>query len=198
MPNIARKGRMGINLNKMLKVFPKDYSYYPRTWILPGEMSEFRKEFDGQGNSLGNKVYIIKPDAGCQGKGIFLTRTLDNVPQNESVVAQLYITKPMLLDGFKFDLRLYCLVTSVKPLRMYLFHDGLVRMCTEEYVKPTAKNINQVCMHLTNYAVNKNNDDFVQPSADSSENNEGKFDVEYNLILMLLNSLTFFDRFVLF
>jgi len=31
-------------------------------------------------------------------------------------------------------------------------------------------------MHLTNYAVNKNNDGFVQPSADSSDNNEGQED----------------------
>ena len=38
MPNIARKGRMGQNLNKMLKVFPKDYAYYPRTWVLPSEL----------------------------------------------------------------------------------------------------------------------------------------------------------------
>ena len=75
----------------------------------------------------------------------------------------------MLLDGFKFDLRLYCFVASVKPLRIYLFHDGLVRMCTEEYVKPTKQNIHMVCMHLTNYAVNKHNENFQQPSAKSSE-----------------------------
>jgi Tubulin-tyrosine ligase family len=91
------------------------------------------------------------------------------VPQTENVVAQLYIKKPLLLDGFKFDLRLYCLVSSVKPLRMYLFQDGLVRMCTEEYVKPTKANIQNVCMHLTNYAVNKHNANFQQPSAKSSD-----------------------------
>jgi len=169
MPNIARKNRMGQNLNKMQKIFPKEYSFYPRTWVLPAEMGEFRQNFDAQGNSLAGKVFIIKPDAGCQGRGIFLTRTFDMVPQQESVVAQTYIKKPLLLDGFKFDLRIYVLVTCIKPLRMYLFHDGLVRMCTEEYVKPTKQNISQTCMHLTNYAVNKHNSNFVQPSAKSSE-----------------------------
>lgn len=172
MPNIARKNRMGQNLNKMLKLYPKEYAFYPRTWILPGELADFRSQFDNNGNSIGNKIYIIKPDAGCQGRGIFLTRTFDNVPTQESVVAQMYIKKPLLIDGYKFDLRLYCLVASVKPLRMYLFQDGLVRMCTEEYVKPTKQNINNVCMHLTNYAVNKHNENFQQPSAKSSEESQ--------------------------
>jgi hypothetical protein len=60
MPNIARKNRMGQNLNKMLKLFPKEYSFYPKTWILPSEMGEFRQQFDAAGNSIGNKIYIIK------------------------------------------------------------------------------------------------------------------------------------------
>ena len=172
MPNIARKNRMGQNLNRMLKMFPREYSFYPRTWVLPGELSDFRSQFDEKGNSIGNKIYIIKPDTGCQGRGIFLTRTFDQVPQHENVVAQLYIKKPLLLDGFKFDLRIYCLVSSVKPLRMYLFQDGLVRMCTEAYVKPTKQNISNVCMHLTNYAVNKHNSNFQQPTAKQSNDSE--------------------------
>jgi len=121
MPNIARKNRMGQNLNRMIKLFPKEYNYYPRTWVLPQELTDFRAQFDNFGNTLGNKIYIIKPDAGCQGRGIFLTRTFDNVPQSESVVAQLYIARPLLLDGFKFDLRVYVFVSSVKPLRFSPF-----------------------------------------------------------------------------
>ena len=175
MPNIARKNRMGQNLNRMQKIFPKEYSFYPRTWVLPGEMADFRTQFDNYGNALNNKIFIIKPDAGCQGRGIFLTRTLDNVPVNENVVAQVYIKKPLLLDGYKFDLRIYCIVTSIKPLRMYLFQDGLVRMCTEEYVKPTKENLGMACMHLTNYAVNKHNENFQQPSGESADENQDGF-----------------------
>ena len=164
MSNIARKQRMGQNLNRMQRSYPKEYSFFPRTWILPAEMSDFRQQFDSQGVALGNKIFIIKPDAGCQGKGIFLTKTLDNIPTNEALVAQTYIKKPLLIDGFKFDLRVYCLVTSVKPMRIYLFHDGLVRLCTEEYVKPTKQNLSHVTMHLTNYSLNKNSDNFNQPT----------------------------------
>ena len=172
MPNIARKNRLGQNLNRMQKTFPREYGFYPRTWVLPTEMSDFRNQFDHHGNSLSGRVFIIKPDAGCQGRGIFLTRTIDNVPTNENVVAQVYIKRPFLIDGFKFDLRIYVLVTSVKPLRVYLFRDGLVRLCTERYVRPTKANLDKACMHLTNYAVNKMNNNFHQPEAYNAEDSD--------------------------
>ncbi len=34
--------------------------------------------------------------------------------------------QPLLLDGFKLDLRVYVLVTSCNPLRIFIYKDGLV------------------------------------------------------------------------
>lgn len=79
----------------------------------------------------------------------------------EHCVAQRYITNPFLMEDLKFDLRLYVLLCGVNPLRVYLFKDGLVRLATEPYVAPTDDNIDNLFMHLTNYAINKNNDNFV-------------------------------------
>lgn len=36
-----------------------------------------------------------------------------------------------------------------------MYKEGLARFATEDYKKPNKKNINDMCMHLTNYAVNK-------------------------------------------
>ncbi|CAN0012023.1 unnamed protein product, partial [Scytosiphon promiscuus] len=82
-------------------------------------------------------------------------------------VAQRYLTNPLLIDGYKFDLRLYVLVTSVDPMRIFLFDDGLVRICTEVYEAPAEHNIDKTTMHLTNYSVNKASSNFT--SDDSGE-----------------------------
>ena len=88
-------------------------------------------------------------------------RSPNEVDYQENCVAQKYIANPFLMDGLKFDMRLYVLLYGVNPLRIFLFKDGLVRLATEPYVKPTEENIDNLFMHLTNYAINKNNENFV-------------------------------------
>lgn len=76
-----------------------------------------------------------------------------------SVISR-YVTNPLLINGYKFDLRIYVVVTCYEPLRVYVFKEGLARFASETY---TAKfNKNNKYMHLTNYSVNKKNHNFVQ------------------------------------
>ncbi len=49
--------------------------------------------------------------------------------------------QPLLLDGFKLDLRVYVLITSCNPLRIFVYKDGLVRLSTQLYTTPTDENI---------------------------------------------------------
>jgi tubulin polyglutamylase TTLL6/13 len=67
-----------------------------------------------------------------------------------------------LIDGFKFDLRLYVLINGINPLRLYLYKDGLARFATVPYEAPSASNLSNMFMHLTNYAINKDNAAFVK------------------------------------
>ena len=78
------------------------------------------------------------------------------------------MTKPYLIDGFKFDLRLYVLINGIAPLRMYMYQDGLARFATVPYKSPNPQNMNNLCMHLTNYAINKTSEDFEQAAGDDS------------------------------
>lgn len=74
----------------------------------------------------------------CQGRGIYLVRKFEDIElrQGESFVAQRYIPKPYLIDGLKFDLRVYALIYGVDPLRVFVYQEGLARFATEPYVGP--------------------------------------------------------------
>lgn len=70
--------------------------------------------------------------------------------------------KPLLIDKLKFDLRIYVLITGVAPLRCFIYKEGLARFATEAYKSPAGSNLNNLYMHLTNYAINKESDKYVR------------------------------------
>ena len=160
MLELVRKAGTARNLNKMLTALGKPYKFFPQTFMLPADYTALKQEW-GERNH-GNKTFIVKPSKGCQGTGIRLTRCLDEISPHEPNIVQRYLHRPHLLDGYKYDLRLYVLLSSVQPLRIFLFREGLVRVCTQKY-QPLEKNMGDTRMHLTNYSINKDSEAFVQP-----------------------------------
>ncbi|XP_054261818.1 probable tubulin polyglutamylase ttll-15 isoform X2 [Macrosteles quadrilineatus] len=68
--------------------------------------------------------------------------TLD-LKSNGSFV-QEYIDRPFLVDGYKFDIGVYTIITSVDPLRVYMYNgDILFRYCPEKYHPFDPKNLNK-------------------------------------------------------
>ena len=99
-----------------------------------------------------------------------------DVSPHDHMVAQKYIRNPLLIDELKFDLRIYVLLFGVNPLRIFLFKDGLVRFATEPYSKPDDNNVDNLFMHLTNYAINKESENFVQNDGGGDGSEEGDDD----------------------
>lgn len=64
--------------------------------------------------------------------------------QNEDFFVQEFIEKPLLVDGHKFDIGVYIVITSIDPLRVYTYQgDALLRYCPEKYYPFDKNNKNQ-------------------------------------------------------
>ena len=61
------------------------------------------------------------------------------------------------------------LLAGVRPLRIFIYKEGLVRLATEPYSQPTDYNMKNHFMHLTNYAINKNSDKFIENDDDEGQ-----------------------------
>jgi tubulin polyglutamylase TTLL6/13 len=79
------------------------------------------------------------------------------------------MAKPYLIDGLKFDLRIYVLIYGVEPLRVFTYNEGLARFATETYTGPYKNNLDNLYMHLTNYAINKGSSNFVKSQGEDDD-----------------------------
>ncbi|XP_009067665.1 PREDICTED: LOW QUALITY PROTEIN: tubulin polyglutamylase TTLL11, partial [Acanthisitta chloris] len=168
MTEMVRKITLSRAVRTMQDLFPLEYNFYPRSWILPEELPIFVAEVRMMKDSdpSWKPTFIVKPDGGCQGDGIYLIKDPSDIRltgsiQSRPAVVQEYICKPLLVDKLKFDIRLYVLLKSLEPLEIYIAKDGLSRFCTEPYQEPTLKNLHQVFMHLTNYSLNIHSGNFI-------------------------------------
>ncbi|KAJ8288844.1 hypothetical protein COCON_G00015030 [Conger conger] len=153
---LTRKDRLYKNIQRMQQMHGfKNFHIVPQTFVLPSEFQEFCSCF-----SKDRGPWIIKPVASSRGRGIYLVSNPNQIPLDENILVSRYLSNPLLIDDFKFDVRLYVLVTSYEPLIIYLYEEGLARFATVKYDR-AAKNIKNQFMHLTNYSVNKKSRDYV-------------------------------------
>ena len=121
-----------------------DLECIPTTFILPSDYSLFAEEFRKQEHQ-GKQMWIMKPVSGSRGIGIFIISRLSQVRKWDSsrlaqgatpkpnYVVSRYIADPLLIGGKKFDLRIYVLVLSYRPLKVYTYRKGFARFCSENY-----------------------------------------------------------------
>jgi len=127
-------------------------------WVLPADYAELIKTAK---HKFSNRSFILKPTDRGEGNGIVvmddwhqLVNWKAKFPDNDEVVVQTYLPNPFLINQRKWDMRTYVLVTSVTPLRVYMYRDGLVRFASSKYEKD-AKAGGKATSFLTNTSVNK-------------------------------------------
>nr|XP_025864428.1 tubulin polyglutamylase TTLL5 isoform X9 [Vulpes vulpes] len=153
---LTRKDRLYKNIIRMQHTHGfKAFHILPQTFLLPAEYAEFCNSY-----SKDRGPWIVKPVASSRGRGVYLINNPNQISLEENILVSRYINNPLLIDDFKFDVRLYVLVTSYDPLVIYLYEEGLARFATVRYDQG-AKNIRNQFMHLTNYSVNKKSGDYV-------------------------------------
>ncbi|XP_059870188.1 tubulin polyglutamylase TTLL11 isoform X4 [Delphinus delphis] len=175
MTEMVRKITLSRAVRIMQNLFPEEYNFYPRSWILPDEFQLFvaQVRMVKDGDPSWKPTFIVKPDSGCQGDGIYLIKDPSDIRlagtlQSRPAVVQEYVCKPLLIDKLKFDIRLYVLLKSLEPLEIYIAKDGLSRFCTEPYQEPHPRNLHHIFMHLTNYSLNIHSGNFVHSDSTST------------------------------
>lgn len=150
---IGRKDRVWRNLqNQMIKHGKKEFGFMPRTFVIPHDLKTLRQVWPRYAQR--NVKWIIKPPASARGTGIKVVNQWAQIPKRKPLIVQRYIERPLLINGSKFDLRLYVLVTSINPLRVFIHTDGLARFASVKYSEKI-DTLNDRYMHLTNYSINK-------------------------------------------
>jgi tubulin polyglutamylase TTLL6/13 len=161
---VCNKVELAHKFEEITALFPSVYDFHPRNFIFPQQLRDFEQYMRDQPEQ---KTFIIKPDKAGAGHGIKLVQGFEGLSRyKDSAVCQEYIS-PFLLNRFKFDLRVYVLVTSIDPLRVYIHKENMVRFCTEKYIAPRKQNLTKLFCHLTNYSVNRNNPKFIENTGDN-------------------------------
>ncbi len=160
----SRKDRLCHNVSRMASIKGKHhFGFLPETFILPDEYQTVCETLEAQFGYLDPHtdvgLFIIKPQASSRGRGIEVVRKFGQIPTSGKNVLSRYIPNPLLIDGLKFDLRIFVTVLSFDPLRIYLHEQGLARFATEKF-RDNVKGAAAKYMHLTNYSINKHNPRF--------------------------------------
>jgi len=131
-------------------------AFVPGVFSMPEDYHAFQQAaLDNPG-----KRWILKPKNAARGKGIQLVGDPADVPLESSWMVQEYLENPHTMHDRKYVLRLYVLVSSVSPFRVYLYRQGFAKLASAPY---NEENANNPYSYLTNPDVNALNLDAEVP-----------------------------------
>uniref|UniRef100_A0A1A9WDN5 Tubulin polyglutamylase TTLL4 n=1 Tax=Glossina brevipalpis TaxID=37001 RepID=A0A1A9WDN5_9MUSC len=150
---IGRKDTMWRSIQHNVKKYgSREFGFMQKSYIMPDDLETLRQAWPKNASRL--TKWIVKPPASARGTGIRIVNKWSQFPKDRPLVVQKYIERPLLINDNKFDMRIYVVLTSINPLRIYLYKDGLARFASVKY-SSELNSLDERCMHLTNYSINK-------------------------------------------
>ncbi|KAM4040743.1 putative tubulin polyglutamylase TTLL2 [Anomaloglossus baeobatrachus] len=150
---MTKKDCLARHLKRMSGIYGSSYfEFSPVVFILPNDYTKFLAEYTKERHEKKSNYWICKPTDMSRGRGIFIFQDIKDLAYDCTVIVQKYITNPLLISGYKFDLRIYVCVTCFCPLTIYIYQEGLVRFATEKF---NLSSLDNIFAHLTNTSINK-------------------------------------------
>ena len=172
----ASKSGLYLNYKLLKNKFPSDYNFMFDTYLYPEDKKIIEKKFGNYTIKNNNEIWLIKPKFKSEGINITILTNISDIILEDYVLTK-YLYNPHLIKGYKYDIRFHTLVSSIQPLILYLYNEGMVRFATEKY-NFSESNINNKFMHLTNININNKNKIYKIPTnlTDIEESNLWNFD----------------------
>jgi tubulin monoglycylase TTLL3/8 len=155
---------------KLSKLRPKSASTViarARQILVEMESTNLQFKIDGVTNT-----WIIKPAGKSRGRGIICTNKINDMLKHMGMsisgatshwVAQKYIENPFLINGKKFDIRQWVVVTDWNPVSIYIYDECYFRLCMQDYNLDTFDPF----VHLSNNSIQSTSEGF-ETIADTS------------------------------
>lgn len=145
---VARDGPGHPNVERM--------NFFPRAYDMPRDYHALQRT----AHENPEKRWILKPKNAARGKGIRVVSDIATVPAGSSWMVQEYMDRPHTMNDRKYVLRLYVLITSIDPLRVYLYRQGFAKLASEPF---SLDDLDNPYIHLTNPDINATNAEAEAP-----------------------------------
>ncbi|OAZ89372.1 PqqD family peptide modification chaperone [Halomonas sp. G11] len=134
----------------------KRLNFFPRAYEMPHDYPALVEDAAAHPD----KRWILKPTNASKGQGVQVLRDPTTAPLEPNWLVQEYVANPHTIRGHKYVLRLYMLIASIDPLRIYLYDQGFAKLASAPW---SPDDIDNPFSQLTNPDINALNLDAEIP-----------------------------------
>ncbi|WP_386083950.1 PqqD family peptide modification chaperone [Vreelandella sp. F11] len=134
----------------------KRLNFFPRAYEMPHDYPALVEDAAAHPE----KRWILKPTNASKGQGVQVLRDPTTAPLAPNWLVQEYVANPHTIRGHKYVLRLYMLIVSIDPLRVYLYDQGFAKLASAPW---SPDDIDNPFSQLTNPDINALNLDAEIP-----------------------------------